>query len=189
LPLFAVPLWYGRGAWLITRVEILSAAAAITQESLRLARDAEVAHLDAVLKVNGAKALRLLHVTQTLRQSAYAGNGEIEFKAHVGEEPQVWLDLVHRITMEPDAKTYRVAAVSHDRIDVLLETDQLETLLALAQRILSHAEVKQVWSDRESAGRTTVWSLATLIYVWATGFVAGAALLALLSIYLKKIVF
>jgi hypothetical protein len=167
----------------------LSAVFAIAPESLRHARDVEAAHLDAVLKVNGAKALRLSHVVQSLRLIQATGMQDLELKVSPGEEPQVWLDLSHRITMEPDAKTYRLSALSADRVDVLLETENLQDLLQQAQRVLAHRSVKQAWNAAESRQGAKVWSLATLVYVWATGFVAGAAALALLSIYMKKLPF
>jgi hypothetical protein len=72
---------------------------------------------------------------------------------------------------------------------VLLETENLQDLLQQAQRVLAHRSVKQAWNAAESRQGAKVWSLATLVYVWATGFVAGAAALALLSIYMKKLPF
>lgn len=167
----------------------MSAVFAIPPESLRHARDAEAAHLDAVLKVNGAKALRLSHLVQLLRQVQASGAQDIELKVSPGEEPHVWLDLSHRITMEPDAKTYRLSALSADNVDVLLETENLQDLLQHAQKVLAHGRVKQAWNAMESSQVAKVWSLATLVYVWATGVVAGAAGLALLSIYMKNILF
>lgn len=162
---------------------------AIPPESLRQARDAEAAHLDAVLKINGAKALRLSHLVQSLRQIQATGMQDLELTLKPGEEPHVWLDLSHRVTMEPDTKTYRLSALLTDRVDVLLETENLQEVLQQAQRVLAHRSVKQAWNAAESRQGPKVWSLATLVYVWATGFVAGAAGLALLSIYMKKLPF
>ena len=164
----------------------MSAVFAIPPESLRRARDAEAAHLDAVLKVNGAKALRLSLVVEKLRQS---GAAEVELKADVGEDPQIWLDMSHRVVMEPDTKTYRLSEYSADKVHMLLETESQDEMLAAAQRVLSHSKIRQAWSGRESDRETNARRLATLVYVWATGFVAGAAGLALLSIYLKKLPF
>jgi hypothetical protein len=161
----------------------LSAVLAITPESLRRARDAEAAHLDAVLKVNGAKALRLSLVAERLRQS---GAPEVELQANVGEEPQIWLDMSHRITMEPDTRTYRLSEYSTGKIEVLLETESSDEMLIAAQRVLSHSIIRQAWKAPESSQGARTWRLATLVYVWATGFIAGAAGLALLSIYLKQ---
>ena len=167
----------------------MSAVFAIPPETLRHARDAEVMHLEAALKVNGAKSLRLSRVVQSLRQSQRSDAADIELKLNPGDEPQVWLDLSHRITMEPDAKTYRLMALSTDKIDMLLETENLDVLLAAAQRVLAHAKVRQAWTTGESDSTGRIWSLTTLIYVWATGFIAGAAGLALLFIYMKKLPF
>jgi hypothetical protein len=151
----------------------LSAVFAITPQSQRQARDAEAAHLEAVLKVNGAKALRLSHVAQMLRQSNSSEVQGVELKVNAGEEPHIWLDLSHRITMEPDAKTYRLTALSTDKVDVLLETENLETLLKNVQRVLAHHKVRQTWAIRESSRSAGDWNVATLVYVWATGVVAG----------------
>lgn len=162
---------------------------AISPETLRQARDAEAVHLEAVLKVHGAKSLRLAHLAQSLRLSHPSDATDVELKLSPGEEPHIWLDLSHRIVMEPDAKTYRLTATSSDKIEVLLETENLETMLAEAQRVLAHGKVRRAWASGESDRAGQVWSLATLVYVWATGVVAGAAGLALLSIYLKKLPF
>jgi hypothetical protein len=164
----------------------LSAVFAIVSESERQARNAEVAHLDAVLKVNGAKALRLSHLVETLRTQQPELAKNIELKLAVGDEPQVWLDMAHRITMEPNTRTYRLAEMSSDKIDVALETENLDEALLAAQRVLTHGKVRRGWDSGESAGNAKLWSVATLVYVWATGFVAGAAALALIAIYLKK---
>ncbi len=174
--------------WIRTHWKVLdlSAVFATTPESLRNARNVEAVHLDAALKVNGAKALRLLNLVELLRQS---GAEEVELKANVGEDPHIWLDLSHRIVMEPDAKTYRLSALFTDKIDVLLETENVEMLMAAAHRVLTHGKLRQAWSAGESSRLGPVWSLTTLVYVWATGFVAGAAGLALLSIYMKKLPF
>jgi hypothetical protein len=159
---------------------------AITPDSLRHARDAEAAHLDAVLKVNGAKALRLLAVAERLKQ---AGATDVELNAKVGEDPQIWLDMSHRITMEPDTKTYRLSEFSTGKIEMLLETENQDEMLTAARRVLSHGKIRQAWKSPESDRGSKAWRLATLVYVWATGFIAGAAGLALLSIYLKKLPF
>lgn len=177
--------------WIGTRWKVLdvSAVFAITPESLRHARDAEAMHLDAVLKVNGAKALRLSHVVELLRQSQSTDTQDVELKVRQGEDPHIWLDMSHRITMEPDAKTYCLSVLSPNKIDILSESENLETLLAAAQRVLSHHKVRRAWGSGESGAKAKLWSLTTLVYVWATGFVAGAAGLALLSIYMKKLPF
>jgi hypothetical protein len=167
----------------------VSAVFAIASDTLRQARAAEAAHLDAVLKVNGAKALRLANLLERLQSPDIKLADDIELKASPGEEPHVWLDLSHRITMEPDAKTYRLSHFSTNRIDVLLETESLDEMLAATHRVLAHRSVKQDWSNEESSLTPKVWSAATLLYVWTTGVIAGAAGLALLSTYLKKLPF
>ncbi len=157
-------------------------------ETLRKARDAEAVHLEAALKVNGAKALRLAHLVSLLRERLKENPSVldgIELQTAPGSEPQLWLDLVHRMTLEPDAKTYCLSALADGRREELLTTTNLEEALDTATRVLAHKQIAQTWQRAESARKTTLWSLSTLVYVWFTGVVAGAAGLALYYIYLK----
>jgi hypothetical protein len=165
----------------------LGAELAITSETLRKARDAEAAHLDAVLKIDGAKALRLSYLLEQLRISFKDEASDLELKTDAGVEPQVWLDLSHRITMEPDAKTYRLSVLSEGKIDIQLETHKLDDMLFAAQKVFAHSKVRKAWTSADSTRTTKLWGLATLIYVWLTGVIAGIAGVALISIYMKKL--
>jgi soluble cytochrome b562 len=100
--------------------------------SLRDARDASTAHLEAVLKIDGASYLRLAHLRDQLDFS-----DQVDLKAGAGVQPQLWLDLAHRMTMEPDAKTYRLSYHGVDRIEVLLETTNLAEAKAAAEKVLA----------------------------------------------------
>jgi hypothetical protein len=184
-----VPFWCGVGRKPVGKFRILSAAIVTTSDYLRQARDAEAAHLDAVLKVNGAKALRLSHALQVLRKENGSDVDGVELKLNMGEEPQIWLDLSHRITMEPDPKTYRLSALSTQHVDVLLETEDLQTLLDAAERVLAHRKVRRAWGLVESKTSPNAWNVAALVYVWVMGLVTGAAGLSLIAIYMKKMIF
>jgi hypothetical protein len=154
-------------------------------ERLRRARDAEFAHLAAVLKVHGAAHLRLAHLRDALI-------GDLELKANAGEEPQLWLDVAHRVTMEPDAKTYCLKFVGSHSIDALLQTERFEEARMAAQNVLDHQTVQLARASARPVQPGEVpelWSKATLFYVWFTGLVTGAAALAMISIYLKKLPF
>jgi hypothetical protein len=184
-----VPFWYGVGLKPVGKFRILNAAVLTTPDYLRHARDAEASHLDAVLKVNGAKALRLSHALQMLRKENGSDVDGVELKLNMGEEPQIWLDLSHRVTMEPDPKTYRLSALSPHQIDVLLETEDLQTLLDAAERVLAHRKVRRAWGLVESKPSPNAWNVAALVYVWVMGLVTGAAGLSVIAIYMKKLIF
>jgi hypothetical protein len=155
----------------------------ISAEALRNARDASSAHLEAVLKVDGASYLRLAHLRDVLGPSE-----KTELKSAPGVRPQLWLDMAHRLTMEPDAKTYRLAHHGVDKIDVLLETEQLDEAVAAARNVLAHHKVEQLRrAPTAAAAAQRQW--ITMLYVWLTGFVTGVALLAIYLIYMKKLPF
>ena len=151
--------------------------------SLRDARDASTAHLEAVLKVNGASYLRLAHLRDLLDPL-----DQIELKAGSGIQPQLWLDLAHRVTMEPDAKTYRLSFVGPDKIEVLLETENLVEAKEAAENALA---LKVVAQTRKAVidSQKAEWRWMTLLYVWMTGVVTGIAALALYVITMKELPF
>lgn len=151
--------------------------------TLRDARDASTAHLEAVLKVNGASYLRLAH----LRDQLGAHDG-IELKSDDGVQPQLWLDMAHRFTMEPDAKTYRLAHHGAEKIEVLHETAELKSAVSAGQAVLAHRAVTELRRSSDSS-RTADWQWMTLIYVWMTGVITGFAALSIYAIYMKKLLF
>jgi soluble cytochrome b562 len=151
--------------------------------SLRDARDASTAHLEAVLKIDGASYLRLAHLRDQLDFS-----DQVDLKAGAGVQPQLWLDLAHRMTMEPDAKTYRLSYHGVDRIEVLLETTNLAEAKAAAEKVLAIRVVGQARLSVQAAQKAE-WRWLTLLYVWMTGVVTGFAALALYVIIMKKLPF
>jgi hypothetical protein len=162
------------------------------RDALRAARDREAAHVEARLRLDGAKVLRLAHLAEELRQSKRVSPlvlEDVELKAALGDEPQLWLDLQHTVSMQPDSSTYRLNAYGTDKIDLLLETESLIKISGACERVLVQADVRRLWQESGKRNADSHYSFTTLLYVWGTGFVAGGALLALLSIYLKKIPF
>jgi hypothetical protein len=154
-------------------------------EDFRLARRASAVHLDAVLKVDGAKALRLAHLRDQLPGDA---DGTIELQIEPGTEPLLWLDASHHISMAPDAKTYRLSFVGENRLDVLHETESPDEALSAARNVLAHAVFRrsQFGTSPAFPGQSPYsWGLPVLVYVWFTGIVTGMAGLALWSIYLN----
>ena len=165
----------------------MSLEARVAADGLRKARDAETAHLEAVLKVNGAKYLRLAHLRDLLSPL-----GSIELKAEMGDEPQLWLDLSHRVTMDPDAKTYHLAYIAPNQINTLLQTGNLEEAVKAAENVIAHHAVNVERAGGQHQVRmpaSPAWRHATLVYVWLTGVITGGAALAMYLIYLKKMVF
>ncbi len=151
--------------------------------ALRHARDASTAHLEAVLKVDGARYLRLAYLRDKLGKDS-----GVELKSGPGMQSQLWLDLAHRVTMEPHAKTYRLSRIGVDTIDVMLETESLDEALVAARVVLAHrsVEVARAPADVEKSMESQ-W--ITMLYVWLTGVVTGIAVLALYIIHMKKLPF
>jgi hypothetical protein len=156
-------------------------------DDLRHARNAETAHLEAVLKVDGVKALRLALLADHLRQ--HLPDNTFELRTVSGEEPHLWIDLCHRVTMEPDPKTFRLSFHGLDRINTLLETEDPHRMLAAIRSVLAHEQVIAARGGPDRLTLPTAWSYITLLYVWITGIITGVAALALLVIVLKKMPF
>lgn len=156
-------------------------------DELRNARDAETAHLEAVLRVDGVKALRLALLADHVRQ--HIPDSSIELRTTSGEEPHMWIDLCHRVTMDPDPKTFRLSFHGLDRIDPLLETEDPQRMLAAIRNVLAHGQVTAARGGPDRLTLPTAWSYITLLYVWITGIITGVAALALLVIVLKKMPF
>jgi hypothetical protein len=155
----------------------------IGAEALRNARDATSAHLEAVLKVDGASYLRLAHLRDLLGPS-----DQLDLKSSPGVQPQLWLDFAHRFTMEPHAKTYRLTHHGVDRIDVLLETEVLSEAVQAARKVEAQNKVRHIRGERDATAIAHQRWL-TMLYVWMTGFVTGLAVLAIYVIYMKKLPF
>jgi hypothetical protein len=154
-------------------------------ERLRNARDANAAHLDAVLHVNGARYLRLSHLQQLLTAAGQTPN--LELQADLGAEPTLWLDYSHRVRMEPDSKTFRLSFMGATP-QTLLETEDVNAMREASQNVLAHAALNRtptIAAGAETAKVVPMWSFGTLGYVWLTGVITGAALWAMASIYLK----
>lgn len=166
-------------------------------EALRNARNAEFAHLEAILKQADSKVLRLADLQDKIRVGLgrHAENmGFLELKHAAGDEPQLWLDLVHAVSMEPDATTFRLSRYHLNERETLFESQTVADIAAQSLRHMAHEVIKDARFAAAHTGKPdekTIagWSAITLLYVWLTGFVVGVAVLTLLSIYLKNINF
>lgn len=158
-------------------------------DDLRQARDSESAHLEAVLKDSGAKALRLARLRDVLRDRS---DTQLDLQMLPGIEPRLWLDLRTCVVMRPDAGTFQLASHGHDRIETILETGSLDEMVAACSSRLAHG---QVFASRQANNRdASVPEIApafpsTLVYVWMMGVITGVAILALCAIYMKKMGF
>ena len=167
-------------------VVALSVARQEIPELVRQARDAETAHLEAVLKTHGAAYLRLAGLRDHINASDLAAPQYLELRALPGEAPALWLDLAHAITMEPDARTFQLTHYGpHDR-QVLVETDDQAEVLGAVRKLNAHG---RVIGSRQEKLLQSGWAFATLFYVWLTGIVTGSAVLALYLIYMNKMDF
>jgi hypothetical protein len=160
------------------------------KDRLRSARDAEAAYLDAVLRVNGAKYLRLAHLRDIVGK-AYPAQ-ELELKAAPGEDPVLWLDFFHRVKLASDGKTYHLDYMHNETIETLLQTSNFDETVAASKNVLDHAILREQRAEANPAlpGQPpTAWPYSTLVYVWGTGIVTGAAALAFAVIHLKNLPF
>jgi hypothetical protein len=156
-------------------------------DDLRKARDAETAHLEAVLKDAGAKALRLARISDVLRTRGFASGDGFGLQIAQGTEPRLWLDLKTSVAMRPDAGTYQLSVCGQDRIDVVLETQNLDEMVAEASRHLAHEGVMAARQAAKLDSKPASPAPGMLIYVWMMGVMTGVAVLALCAILLKII--
>lgn len=161
------------------------------QDDVRHARDAESAHLEAALKIDGAKYLRLARLHEVLRERGFNDVEHFELKMIPGTEPQLWLGLSHCVTMEPDSGTYRLSSHGVDKIETALETTSLDEITAATAKLLAQGIVRKSRAAPAAIqnDNITVSNHATLVYVWLTGVVTGVAALTLYAIIMKRLPF
>ena len=161
------------------------------QEDVRQARDAESAHLEAALKIDGAKYLRLARLRDVLRDRGFHENEYFDLKLLPGTEPQLWLDLKHCVTMQPDAGNYKLSVHGVETIEPALETTSLDEIVAACSKLLAHG-ILQTSRRSEVAnlsGTVSTSNHATLLYVWFTGVVTGIAAFTVYAIIMKRLWF
>jgi hypothetical protein len=160
-------------------------------DDVRRARDAESAHLEAVMKIDGAKYLRLARLRDILRDRGFNENEHFELKTTPGTEPQLWIDLRNCVTMQPDAGTYRLSVHGVEAIETALETTSLDEIVAAVSKLLAHGVLQRLRRAPVSAQDESVSTSnhGTLLYVWFTGVVTGVAALTLYAIIMKRLIF
>ncbi len=166
------------------------------ETAMREARLAEAAHLEAVIRAQDAGALRLdllrsrlldsLPADSTLRQS-------MDLRLPPDFPPRLFLDLTRSVAMAPDGRSFLLEEDHEDHRTVLATEASVEDMVREVLRLEAHRTI-QAARKPESArlwkpGTLHPLTWAQLLYVWLTGFVAGAALLALIAIFMKKLGF
>lgn len=163
---------------------------------LKDARLAEAAHLDAVLHVQDAKGLRLAALRSRIAPELEGypeAHHMVELRVMPGEVPRLWIDLISSVVMAPDGRTYRLEQDGDGARRVLFETQNLETMAAevlrfIAYRVIAREKLAATAAQSGFAPSQEGYGLTAVIYIWLTGFTAGAAMLTILAILLKRYV-
>jgi hypothetical protein len=164
-------------------------------QALLKARQAEFAQVEARIRVNEARYLRLEALRDRIQDllSQNGGNGSlIELKALPGEAPRLWLDLVSSMVMEPDPSSYRIEKIEAQGLTTLAETRDPEVALQQALQVVAHGAVTRAQMPGSTAvgdSGARTYDLAALVYSWSMGVIVGAAALLLAGMYLGKIGF
>jgi hypothetical protein len=156
-------------------------------EALISARLAEAAHLDALIKAQDAGALRLdllraklleqLPEESALRQS-------MALRLPPEHAPRLFLDFAHSVAMAPNGRDFVLERDHEDRRETLYTANDAA---AMASDILRRAAHRAIAEERArlDSGPLQAITWGQLAYVWFTGFVVGAALLAAYAISMK----
>lgn len=167
------------------------------EAALKDARLAEAAHLDAIVNLQDAKSLRLLALRDKLLPELSghpALTDFVELKLLPGETPRLWIDLISSVVMEPNSRNFRLEQDREQHRDILFETDNMDQMADqvikyVAHRVISRQKAAVPLASLRSFPHVASYGLGAVLYVWATGFIFGAAALAILAIYLGKLVF
>jgi hypothetical protein len=168
-------------------VRVLGVELLRVRDELRQARDSETAHLEAILKDEGPKALRLARLRDILRERS--NSDSLDLQSMAGLEPRLWLDLSTCVVMRPDAATYQLSVHGRDRIETVLQTENLDEVVAECGRRLAHGRVAASRQPINTDSAVMQAKPTLLVYVWMTGVVTGIAVFALCAILLKKLPF
>lgn len=150
------------------------------RQALRQARLAEAAHLDAILDLQSAEALRLQVLKDDI-EAIVGGRPEARDIADLalvpGPPPRLWIDLVSYVLMAPDPRTYRFQQDVRTGHEILLETtnrqEMVESIIAyVAHRLV---ERQRYLAAPATAGGRPVPASGTgaLVLAWLCGFALG----------------
>jgi hypothetical protein len=166
------------------------------EAAMRDARLAEAAHLDAVIRAQDAGALRLDHLRGRLLDSLPAESTlrqSMDLRLPPDFPPRLFLDLSRSVAMAPDGRSFAMEEDHDDHRRVLATANSAEDMVREVLRLEAHRTIRAARKP-ESARSWKMGTLhpltwAQLLYVWLTGFLAGAALLAILAILMKRLGF
>ena len=108
--------------------------------------------------------------------------------------PRLFLDFVHSVVMSPDGRSYVLERDREEHRETLLTVPDVDTMVSEILRRAAHRAIQEARASLKTgtlgdSGPLRPISWAQLAYVWFTGFVVGAAVLAAVAIYLKKLTF
>ena len=160
-------------------------------DSLRKARLAEAARLDALQNVGDARGLRLAALRESLLPHLKGhplAEGFNELMLQPGDTPRLWIDLISSVVVEPDTRNYRLQQERDGRRDVLNETDDLHDMSQAVLRYIAHrviarekaAATQTIPSGDSGAG----YNLGEMVYVWFTGAALGVLAMLVAAILL-----
>jgi hypothetical protein len=166
------------------------------EAALREARLAEAAHLEAVIRAQDAGALRLDHLRSRLLDSLPADSTlrqSLDLRLPPDFPPRLFLDLSRSVAMAADGRSFVLEEDHEDHRSTVATANTVEDMVREVLRLEAHRAI-QAARKPES---TKLWKLgafhpltwAQLLYVWVSGVVVGAALLALVAIFMKKLGF
>ena len=164
--------------------------------ALREARLAEAAQLDSILALRDARALRLetlrVDLVEQLKNQPQA-QALFDLTLLPGDVPKLWIDLISSVVMEPDPSTYRLVQDHENRRTVLFETRDLKQMVQFATKYMAHRMVArekiEIGAGTQAGESAKGYSVAELVYVWATGCAFGVLALLIAAIILGKLRF
>src|SRR5262245_17995725 len=161
------------------------------EDSLRRARLAQAAHLDALTGVRDAELLRLQALRDDLLVLVQRDSRlkELTDLALVGGDPaKMWIDLVTYVVMARDSRTYSLVedrATGRESLFSSRDRGVMERSIAepLAHRLVDGERMLQPGNNRQLI---VGHSSAALLLAWLSGLCLGAVLLLILLLMLAK---
>ena len=172
-------------------------AAKLFDEALREARLAEAAHLDALCNLKDAKSLRLDFLRDKILKSLPVDEQAaqlVSLQADPGETPRLLIDLVRSVIIAADGRSYLLEEDHEAERVSAFETPNADTMAQQVLKLLAHQRIVRERklisaSAPQSIPATGSLEVVPLLYVWLTGFIFGAAVVAAIAIYMGKLNF
>ena len=166
------------------------------EAALQEARLAEAAHLEAVIRAQDAGALRLDHLRSRLLDSLPADSTlrqSMDLRLPPDFPPRLFLDLSRSVAMAADGRSFVLEEDHEDHRSVLATEASVEAMVREVLRLEAHRTIQA--ARKSKLRKMWKWGVlhpltwAQLLYVWVSGVAVGAALLALVAIFMKKLGF